>query len=1159
MKNTFLKVLKISLIVLAAILIILLVFGIVLSLNWPLWVGFFLLLILIGLGIGLLFVRKMWLRRREQRFVQQVIEQDESHLKTLTGKERDDLKELQERWKEAIEALRRSHLRKYGNPLYVLPWYLVMGESGSGKTTAINSAKLSSPFVEVLRTSGISGTRNCDWWFFEQAIILDTAGRYAIPVDEGRDKEEWQRFLNLLIKYRKREPIHGLIIAMAADKLLEAAPEALEEDGRNIRRRIDELMRVLGIKFPVYVLVTKCDLVQGMTQFCDRLPEKGLDQPMGFINQDLSKDVAAFQDRAINTIGERLRNLRILLLHQPESKGIDPGLLLFPEEFENLKRGLDSFIRGAFKENPYQETPILRGLFFSSGRQEGTPYSHFLKALGLIGEKEVLPGTSRGLFLHDFFANVLPKDRGLFAPTKRAIEWNILTRNLGLTAWVVLIIALCGLLSFSFVKNLRTIRGASYEFAKPLVLRGDILADLITMDRFQQAILKVESQNRNWWIPRFGLNESLKVEVGLKNKYCKQFQSGFLTSFDKQLAGSMANLTTATSDDIIGQYITHLVRRINLLKARLEDQPFQTLQTKPQPSYDPIMFMADQKTVPEMKKKFGDLYLYYLVWRLDTGEIKKEIDVLQAWLKDILTLKRTNLHWLVVWGDKQGSVPYITLQDFWGGSSTASGEKAIAPSFTRKGKDLVDSLVKEIESALPDPLVLANQKLEFDKWYRSVCFDAWQNFGAIFPKGVERLKGLKERQPMAAKMATEQGPYYALLNKIAIELEPLVKGEGLPAWLQQVYRFQIVKNLSKTQGAAGGLLGKAAEEGKKLIGTIEKTIGKDAGGETPESQMLAAKAYQEYLNALVALAPVSTSRSQAFQMTSQVYSEDPSTSKSPIFTAYGAVTKLKNNMTKGRPTEEIFWKLITGPIEYLWFYARTETACYLQSQWEEKVLAETQGATGQQAMQLLLGPEGHVWKFLKGPAGPFVARSLQRGYFAKEALGGALPFEASFFAFLTKGAQAQAAAMTKQNYNVVIKGIPTDTNPEARLKPHSTKLELQCGGSVQGLINLNYPVSKTFNWSPETCGDVLFQIEVGDIVLTKKYTGNQAFPEFLQDLRGGHRTFSPNEFPGEKAALEKIGIKYIKVNYQFMGDQAVLGQIRSLPGHAPKDIVRCWE
>ena len=117
--------------------------------------------------------------------------------------------------------------------------------------------------------SGISGTRNCDWWFFEQAVLIDTAGRYAIRVDEEKDKEEWQKFLSLLAKYRKKEPLNGLIVTVSADSLNDRNAENLERYGRDIRKRVDELTRVLGAKFPVYVMVTKCDLIQGMTQFCD--------------------------------------------------------------------------------------------------------------------------------------------------------------------------------------------------------------------------------------------------------------------------------------------------------------------------------------------------------------------------------------------------------------------------------------------------------------------------------------------------------------------------------------------------------------------------------------------------------------------------------------------------------------------------------------------------------------------------------------------------------------------------------------------------------------------------------------------------------------------------------------------------------------------------
>ena len=1159
MKDTLLKILKISLALLGCILIILLIFGLVLRLNWPWWVGIFLLLILVGLGIGALFIRKVILMRREQRFVQQVIEQDEEHLKTLAGKEKDEMKELQERWKEAIEALKRSQLRKFGNPLYVLPWYLAIGESGSGKTTALSSAHLSSPFVEVKRTSGISGTRNCDWWFFEQAIIIDTAGRFAIPVDEGKDKEEWQKFMTLLVKYRKKEPLHGLIVTIAANKLCEASPEILEKDGKNIRRRIDELMRVLGVKFPIYVLVTKCDLVQGMTQFSEHLPEQSLNQPMGVINQKLTTDVGAFLDLTMNTIGERLKNLRILLLHQPQSKVVDPGFLLFPEEFENIKRGLTSFMNGAFQVNPYQETPILRGLFFSSGRQEGSPFSHFLNAIGMIGEKEILPGTSKGLFLHDFFAKILPTDKKLFAPTRRAIEWRTLTRNLGVTSWIVLCIAACGLMSFSFVKNLRIIRGVSHEFARPPVLTGNMMANLLTMDRFRQTILTLEQQNQYWWIPRFGLNESIKVEIGLKEKYCKQFQNGFLVSFDKEMANVLPRLVNSpyTSEDVLGQYIVHLVRRINLLKACLEGQGFDMLKKKPQPSYISLLSSQDQGVGPEMKKKFGELYLYYLVWRYDTADINKEIAILQTWLKELLTSRGSTLQWLVLWVDTQGGLPYVTLGDFWGGSLKLPNEKSVTPAFTRNGKAMIDSLVKEIESALSEPMLFANKKSAFEKWYRSVCFESWLAFGDFFPNGVQTLKGVKELQRTAVSMATDRGPYFALLNKIALELEPLVGTETLPTWLQQIYQFQIVR----TQGFIKdkGAIAKAAQQAQGLIATLEKKIGKTAGGEVLASQLSAGKACQDYFTALNAIAPAATSITQAYQLALQVYSDDPVTSKSPFYTAQGALNRLKTNMVRGT-ADDVFWRLLTGPFEYFWTYVRMETACYLQSQWEEKVLSEAQGATGHQVIQILLAPEGPVSKFVKGTASPFIGWNVKKGYYPKEVLGGTIAFEPNFFTFLVKGASVQAAAQAqvKQSYNVTIKGLPTDDNPEAKLKPHRSRLELQCTGGPQSLINLNYPMAKTFTWSPETCNDVLFQVEVGDVTLTKRYSGPQAFPQFLEDFRGGTRTFYPNEFPKEKAALERLGIRYIKVNYQFTGNQAILGLGRSVPGQAPGSIARCW-
>lgn len=1156
MKN----ILKIVLIAVLVILAILLIFGFVLVMDWPWWVGFFVLLFFAGLGVGGVFLRKLMIRRKEQMFVSQVIEQDEARIKAAQGKEKDELSELHNKWKEAVDALRRSHLRKYGNPLYVLPWYMIIGESGSGKTTSLNSAKLSSPFVEVTRTSGISGTKNCDWWFFEQAIILDTAGRYAIPIDEGRDKEEWQKFLNLLLKYRKREPLNGLIVAVSADKLLASTPQTLEEDGKNIRRRLDELMRALGTRFPVYLLVTKCDLIQGMTKFCNSLPEKSLDQPMGFVNQNLSADVNAFLEQAVSNIGERLRNLRLLLLHQPEARSVDPGLLLFPEEFENLKNGLGFFIKGAFQENPYQETPVLRGLYFSSGRQEGTPFSHFLNALGLIGEKEVLPGTSKGLFLHDFFSNILPKDRGLLAPTRKALEWSILTRNLGLTAWIVLGVAICGLLSFSFVKNLRTLRTVSHEFAKPSSLQRDYLSELLNMERFNQAILNIERQNHNWWIPRFGLNESINVENALKDKYCKQFQQGFLSPFDRQLKENLARVTSTAPDEIFGQYISHVVRRLNLLKARLDNEEFEKLKTRPQPAYVSSISRSNQELTPEVRQKFGQLFLYYIHWRSDTAEINKEMDILQSWLKDLLRLKGSNPQWIIAWVNKDGAISPVTLRDFWGGSASAPGETVIEPAFSRKGKEAMDSLLKEIELALNDPTFMERQRMEIDAYYRRNCFEAWQKFASGFSDGSKRLRSKDEWQQAAAKMATDDGAYFAFLNRLTEELEPVVTGENIPVWLQQVYHFQAVKNA----GAVGGLVAKTTEEGKKFIDRIKEKLGRKIETSTLESQSAAVRAYQDYQSSLTAIAQGASSRSQIFQLVSQTFSEDTATGKAPFSTGYGAVSRLRSNLTGRLTAEEVFSKLVTGPLDYLFKFARYETACQLQSQWEKEVLAESQGATGPQALEILLGQEGVVWKFAKGPAAPFIEWKVQRGYYAKEVFGGVVPFETPFFSLLTGGAKAKASSMTQQqqpqNYKVQIAAQPTDANSDAAIKPHKSQLELTCTGGMQGIVNLNYPISKTFYWSPSTCSGVTLKIDVGNVSLMKEYPG---FVEFLRDFPGGHRTFNSGEFPEDAASLRKIGIKFIRVNYQFSGDQAILKTTESLPGYgqaqAPRVIATCWD
>ena len=192
---------------------------------------------------------------------------------------------LRERFEEAVSALKQQQ-RKSAHSLYDLPWYVIIGAPGSGKTTALLNSGLKFPLEQRVGKGalrGVGGTRNCDWWFTDEAVFLDTAGRYTTQdSDAASDSAGWSEFLALLRKYRARRPINGVILTINAQRPADAGgPSARDAHVDAARHRLDELTRELQIQLPVYVMVTKCDLVDGFTEYFDDLRTDGRAQVWG--------------------------------------------------------------------------------------------------------------------------------------------------------------------------------------------------------------------------------------------------------------------------------------------------------------------------------------------------------------------------------------------------------------------------------------------------------------------------------------------------------------------------------------------------------------------------------------------------------------------------------------------------------------------------------------------------------------------------------------------------------------------------------------------------------------------------------------------------------------------------------------------------------------
>jgi type VI secretion system protein ImpL len=659
------------------------------------------------------------------------------------------------------------------------------------------------------------------------------------------------------------------------------------------------------------------------------------------------------------------------------------------------------------------------------------------------------------------------------------------------------------------------------------------------------------------------LSESREVESKLKQKYIRMFRAGFLNDFDKTAGERMTRFDAGTPSQLFGTQVAHLVRRINLLKARLANESQETLAEKSQIPFNAKLLNRD-RLLPEFEEQLALQYLYTVLWQGDETTINKELTDLQNWLKHLLSLPGMNLNWLVDWVNGESTLKPVLQSDFWAGTPLPD-QASIPPAYTQAGKAKIESVIAEIEAALFDPLIIAARKSDFENWYRGSYFKHWQDFVRAFDGGQKMLRGRDQWQAAAKRIPTPQGAYYALIDRIAAEFEIYETDNHLPSWAGLTFDWQSISKETKDASSPvdlekSGLIKKAAKKIQGNIRKAEQALGvKVRNPLSAEAQLTSAKAILAYQQALAQTAKGTDSRNVAFTMASDLYKQDPATGESPYFAALKALREIKNLInTAPAPDDLLFWALLEGNIRFMQRYTIQEAACILQERWEKEVLMEVEGVSADRNMaELMMGQGGYAVKFLQGVADPFIMRSIGKGYYPKQVLEQELPFDKNFFIYLTKG--ARAAKPTQSSYNVKISAFPTDANKEAQLQPHSTLLEYQCSDNKMRLENFNYPVEKSFSWAPAGCGDVLFQIAVGNLLLTRTYTGQNAFPKFLNDFKTGQRVFYRNEFPNEEDALKRIGIEFIKVKYQFQGHDAVLQLLYETPGAAPRRIVPCWE
>lgn len=333
---------------------------------------------------------------------------------------------LRARFKDALRTLNTSSLYRGRSERWrkELPWYLVIGPQGSGKTSLLDFSGLEFPINKVERklSRDASATEHCDWYFADNGALVDTSGRYTSQDDVQIDGGAWKTLLKLLRSRRRTRPLNGVLVTVPIPSLQSGDREGMIALGRTLRNRLQEIHQQLHADVPVYLILTKTDKVSGFEAFFDQLSREESEQVLGasFGNGQKGTDVAVL-NQEFEELLARLNAQVIMRIHQ-ERDAERRGLILdFPLQLGLIGKNLGILVDAAFTGNRYQRASTLRGFYLTSA-------PHFDRHAEKADDGMALPlmYTGRARFIYNLMTRVIFPEAELAELDKREarrINW----------------------------------------------------------------------------------------------------------------------------------------------------------------------------------------------------------------------------------------------------------------------------------------------------------------------------------------------------------------------------------------------------------------------------------------------------------------------------------------------------------------------------------------------------------------------------------------------------------------------------------------------------------------------------------------------------------------------------------------------------------------
>lgn len=525
----------------------------------------FIITLLLVIWLAKIVISQLISNKNNTRLVHELREsQIGEHDGYISDQSLEEISQINDRFDSALKTLTSlsSGLSKKGKALYQLPWYIIIGPPGAGKTSTLANSGLEFPLADNFGSGaleGVGGTRNCDWWFTNDAVLIDTAGRYTTQDSHKTiDSRAWDGFLSLLKRNRPRRPINGVIVSISLQDLLIQNEEERLLHAKTIRMRIDELMDKLEIRFPVYVIFTKVDLIPGFCEFFEDLTKDERDQVFGVSLPNASADGQtpdfAFFKKEFKSMLSRFHKRVIFRLHQERDHTRCSAIENFPLQMELGFKLAESFLKNTFNQNRFKQQPYLRGAYFSSANQNGTPIDRLMAQVssnfGLSKNiNNNTPYKGRAYFIHRLFNEVIFPESELVGTNQRYERLVRTTRAVGYAAAGIIGLGTILLWSgFATRSNLLMQDVNAHVMAYKSIditeidARQDYQALLLALNQLMAAS-QIHDQNQYPRLSGFGLYDG-RVDESAKKLYLDKLEKLFTPFLIYRLENDIKKTTT---------------------------------------------------------------------------------------------------------------------------------------------------------------------------------------------------------------------------------------------------------------------------------------------------------------------------------------------------------------------------------------------------------------------------------------------------------------------------------------------------------------------------------------------------------------------------------------------------------------------------------------